>query len=366
MTIDYKMIHPQEEFARTADAFTEIILKGFTYIRDVAVLRSDGETVPVDITGSLIAYGDKLVVQGIFRAITERKRVEQEKKKIEEQLFQAQKMEAIGTLAGGIAHDFNNLLMGILGYTSLMLMKIDKPDPFYEKLKIIEKQVESGTDLTRQLLGFARGGKYEVKPVDLNDLIIKTSNVFGHTKKEVTIHRKLQENLHTVEADRGQIEQMLLNLYVNAWQAMPSGGELYLETRNVVLDEEYCRPFNAKPGPYLKIQVTDTGVGMDAETRHRIFEPFFTTKDMSRGTGLGLASVYGIIKNHGGVITVYSEKGHGATFTVYLPASEKEVPGESKKEDEIVHGHETILIVDDEQANIDSVQEVLETLDIRR
>ncbi|MCJ7601216.1 MAG: response regulator [Desulfobulbaceae bacterium] len=305
---------------------------------------------------------EKDILYGTLTNITERKRAEEEKAKLEGQLLQAHKMEAVGTLAGGIAHDFNNLLMGIMGYTSLMLMKTDKSHPFYEKLKSIERLVESGADLTRQLLGFARGGKYEVKPVDANDLIITTSEIFGRTKKEITIHRKLQEHLHTVEIDRGQIEQALLNLYVNAWQAMPSGGELYLETNNVVLNEQDCRSFGVKPGPYVKISVTDTGVGMDAETRQRIFEPFFTTKDMGRGTGLGLASAYGIIKNHGGIITVESEKGYGSTFTLYLSASEKEIPAEAKPEDGITPGYETILIVDDEAMNIESLKELLETL----
>ena len=211
--------------------------------------------------------------------------------------------------------------MGIIGYTSLMLMKTDKTHPFYEKLKIIEKQVESGAELTKQLLGFARGGKYEVKSINVNDLIIRTSDIFGRTKKEITIHKKLQEDVHSIEGDGGQIEQVLFNLYVNGWQAMPSGGNLYLETQNVMLNEQQCRAYSTKPGPYIKISVSDTGVGMDAETRKRIFEPFFTTKGVGKGTGLGLASAYGIIKNHGGIINVYSEKGYGTTFTIYLPAS---------------------------------------------
>ncbi len=298
----------------------------------------------------------------VISDITERKRAEEEKAKLEGRLLQARKMEAIGTLAGGIAHDFNNLLMGILSYTSLMLMKTDKSHPLYEKLKIIERQIQSGADLTRKLLGFARGGKYEVQPVNVNDLIIKTSEVFGRAKKEITIQTKLQEDLHAVEVDSGQIEQVLLNLYMNAWHAMPSGGELYLKTRNVVLDEQYCRPFDAKPGLYVKISVIDTGVGMDAETMQRIFEPFFTTKDIGRGTGLGLASAYGIIKNHGGIISVYSEKGQGSTFTLYLPASEKEILAEAKPGEGIIPGHETILIVDDEEPNVESLKELLETL----
>jgi len=335
----------------------------FTYYENKIQTRN-GELRHIRWNNTAVRGADGRVTSiiSLGEDISERKRAEEEKAKLEGQLAQAQKMEAIGKLAGGIAHDFNNLLMGILGYTSLMLMKTDKTHPFYEMLKIIERQVESGADLTRQLIGLAHGGKYDVKPVNANDLIIKTSEIFGRTKKEITIHRKLQEDLHPVEVDSGQIEQVLLNLYVNAWQAMPSGGELYLETQNAVLDEQYCRPFDVIPGPYVKIQVTDTGVGMDAETRQRIFEPFFTTKDMGRGTGLGLASSYGIIKNHGGIINVYSEKGCGSTFTFYLPASEKEILAETKPEQEIVSGHETILIVDDEANTIVLLKELLETL----
>ena len=164
-----------------------------------------------------------------------------ETKKIATQLQQAQKMEAIGTLAGGIAHDFNNLLMGIQGRTSLMLMDTEFSHPYFEHLKGIEDYIKSAADLTRQLLAFARSGKYEVKPTDLNELVHKSSEMFGRTKKEITIHKKYQEDILTVEVDRSQIEQVMLNLYVNAWQAMPAGGELYLETANVVLDDEHCK-----------------------------------------------------------------------------------------------------------------------------
>lgn len=192
-------------------------------------------------------------------------------------------MEALGTLAGGISHDFNNLLMGIQGRTSLMLMDKDFSHPDFEHLKGIGDYVKSAVDLTRQLLGFAMGGKYEVKPTDLNNMIKKTSQMFGRTKKEIKIHRRYQEEIWTVEADQGQIEQVLLNLYVNAWQAMSGGGELYIETENFTLNEEYVKPFGVEPGKYLKISVTDTGTGMDEATQQRIFDPFFTTKEMGRG-----------------------------------------------------------------------------------
>jgi two-component system, cell cycle sensor histidine kinase and response regulator CckA len=319
------------------------------------IVKKSGEVVWIEASVVLVTWEGSPAALTFLRDITIQKR-------LEEQLLHARKMEAIGTLAGGVAHDFNNLLMGILGYTSLMLIKTDKTHPFHEKLKTIEQLVESGSELTRQLLGFARSGKYEVKPINVNDLIIKTADIFGRTKKEITIHKKLQEELHTMEADRGQIEQVLFNLYVNAWQAMPSGGNLYLETQNVFLDEQYCLPYDITPGAYIKIAVTDTGVGMDDKTQKRIFEPFFSTKGVGKGTGLGLASAYGIIRNHKGIINVYSEQGHGTTFSMYVPASDRDAAETKTPEETLLTGDETILIVDDEPANTEAVKELLEIL----
>jgi two-component system, cell cycle sensor histidine kinase and response regulator CckA len=319
------------------------------------IISKAGETIWVEISSVLIMWEGRPATLNFLRDKTMQK-------KLEEQLLQAQKMEAIGTLAGGVAHDFNNLLMSILGYTSLMLMKTDKLHPFYEKLKIIERQVESGAELTRQLLGFARGGKYEVKPINVNEMIIRTWDMFGRARKEIVVHKKLQEDLYTIEADRGQIEQVLMNLYVNAWQAMPSGGILYLHTQNIFLNQEDCRPYNIEPGNYIKIAVTDTGVGMDAETQKRIFEPFFSTKGIGKGTGLGLASAYGIIKNHGGFISVYSEVGQGSKFVICLPASETDAVEAAPENKPLLTGNETILVVDDEPVNIQVTREILEHL----
>jgi signal transduction histidine kinase/CheY-like chemotaxis protein len=288
-----------------------------------------------------------------------------ERKRLELQLLQAEKMEAVGTLAGGIAHDFNNLLMGIQGYTSLMLLGLDTGHPHYEKLKHIEEQVRSGAELTQQLLGFARGGRYEIEPTNLNEMITKTSSMFGRTKKEITIHRRYDSNLWPVEVDRSQIEQVLMNLYVNAWQAMPGGGKLYMDTCNVHLDESRAKASSIIAGRYVKISITDTGVGMDERTKERIFEPFFTTKEMGRGTGLGLATVYGIIKGHKGVINVYSEKDHGTTFNIYLPATEKEAVKKKEYATGPLRGHETILLVDDEKTVREVSRELLERLGYR-
>jgi signal transduction histidine kinase/CheY-like chemotaxis protein len=304
----------------------------------------------------------RMIKLQIASDITTLKSMEKERSKFESQLYQSQKMEAIGKLAGGIAHDFNNLLMGIQGCASLMMTEIGPSHPLFDHLKGIEEYVKSAADLTKQLLGFARGGKYEVLPTDINQVIENSSMLFGRTKKEITIHSKFQKDIWTVEVDQRQIEQVFLNLFVNAWQAMSKGGELYLQTENVDIDENYLKPYKVKPGRYVKISVTDTGMGMDGVTQQKIFDPFFTTKDMGRGTGLGLASAYGIIKNHDGFINVYSEVGQGTTFNIYLPASDKKVYRESKSERPLVMGSETILLVDDEDMIIKVGQAMLKKL----
>jgi two-component system cell cycle sensor histidine kinase/response regulator CckA len=309
----------------------------------------------MNISSSRDAEGRIIGVVGAMKDITEMINMERK-------LSQSQKMEAIGTLAGGIAHDFNNLLMGIQGYASLVLLNLDPSHTNYERLKRIEEQVQSGADLTKQLLGFARGGRYDVKPIDINEIIRKTSSMFSRTKKEISIHRKYGKDIFIVEVDQGQMEQVMLNLYVNAWQAMPGGGEIYLETEDVLLDDEYVFPYAANPGKYVKIRVTDTGIGMDEKTRERIFDPFFTTKAMGRGTGLGLAMVYGIIKCHGGMINVDSQPGHGTTFTIYLPASEKEVVKEKAATGTIERGTETILLVDDETMVLEVSKALLKSM----
>jgi len=285
-----------------------------------------------------------------------------EQKRMEAQLIQAQKMEAIGTLAGGIAHDFNNLLMVIQGNVSLMLLDVNPAHPHYEMLGTIGKQVQSGSKLTSQLLGYARKGRYELRPIHLNQLVANTSEAFGRTRKNITIHRNLAGDLFPCEADQGQIEQVLMNLFVNSADAMPEGGDLFLKTANVNFKEIKGRGYLPNPGDYILLTVTDTGVGMDSKTIDRIFDPFFTTKELGRGTGLGLASTYGIVKGHGGYIEVESEKGCGSTFKVYLPASGKPAQQTVKPSAPISKAVGTVLLVDDEEVILDVSEKVLKVL----
>lgn len=284
-----------------------------------------------------------------------------ERKKLESQLLHAQKMEAVGTLAGGTAHDFNNLLMAIQGNVSLITMDMDPMHPYYERLRIIENYIRSGANLTKQLLSFARGGRYEVRTANMNEILEKTASMFGRTKKEITINRKFDKEPWMVDVDQGQMEQVFMNLFVNAWQAMQKGGDIFLETSNIyVTDDE--KTLATAPGRYVKISVTDTGSGMDDRTKARIFEPFFTTKEIGRGAGLGLAMVYGIIKGHKGIITVYSEIGHGTTFNIYLPASDKKPIREREEAGRHLRGTESILLVDDEKEILEVTGMILKSL----
>ncbi|MCJ7686933.1 MAG: PAS domain S-box protein, partial [Desulfobacteraceae bacterium] len=366
--MNYKKNTDKEASDRLYQVFNKVYTTGKpSKGAEYKISGKDGIMKYVEVSVSLLKdkEGKGVGFRGITRDVTERKIAEQEKARLEAQFQQAQKMEATGTLAGGIAHDFNNLLMAMQGNASLVLIDKDSSHPDYERLKNIEECIRDAANLTKQLLGFARGGKYEVKPTDLNTLLKKSSKMFGRTKKEITIQPKYQEDLWAVEADPGQIEQVLLNLYVNAWQAMPGGGELYLETQNTMIDEHYSKPYHVKPGKYVKISIIDTGSGMDEATRKRIFDPFFTTKEMGRGTGLGLASVYGIIKSHGGFIDVDSEKGHGTTFKIHLPATEAGSIAPVVEPDnalEMARGKETILLVDDEDMIIEVGAELLREL----
>ncbi|MEJ5358746.1 MAG: response regulator [Desulfobacterales bacterium] len=246
---------------------------------------------------------------------------EEERRRLALHMQQAQKMEAIGTLAGGVAHDFNNLLMGIQGNLSLLRLNKEKGHPDLPYLQKIETAVERAAELTRQILGFARGGKYDVRVTDLNRLVAQTVDLFGKTRKELEIRKRLAADLRPIEADQTQIQQVLLNLLVNAWQAMERGGVLEVATDNVdVAANDPERPPDAPPGPYVRLEVRDSGEGMEEAVRKRIFEPFFSTRSRAEAKGLGLSAAWGIVRGHNGFITVESRRGEGSTFRVFLPA----------------------------------------------
>jgi len=358
----FDMIIPADR-DRTKQNIAKILNGERTRINEYTALRKDGTTFPVMIhSAPIFKEGKPVGLRGFIIDITERKKAEEERRKLEVQFQQAQRFEALGTLAGGIAHDFNNLLMNIQGNTSLMLFEIDRTHPFFELLKKIEKQVKSGALLTRQMLGYARKGKFNVKPVDLNQIVDESAETFGRTRKEITIQREFDEDLFPVEADQGQIEQVLLNLYVNAADAMPGGGKLFLKTKNETHVNIKSNHYDPQPGKYVQLTITDSGIGMDNQTLERIFDPFFSTKDMGRGTGLGLASVYGIVKSHDGYIDVESEKGHGTTFTIFLPATEKGIEDHAEADARLIKGSGTLLIVDDEELVLDVGVSMLEKL----
>ncbi|MCU0539397.1 MAG: response regulator [Desulfobacterales bacterium] len=323
-----------------------------TAAQRVTLQRTDGSAFFGHVITAAIDIDGHPGVIGFIQDVTGQVLMEKEREQISAQAQQAQKMEAIGTLAGGIAHDFNNLLMGIQGNISLIMLNKETGHRDVPHLKNIEKAVVRGSELTRQILGFARGGKYEVRATDCNHLLERVVALFSRTRKELTIRKNFQEPLWSVDADQGQLEQVLLNLFVNAWEAMPGGGEIQLETANLSVEENTPgRPPDAALGRYVCLTVTDTGIGMDAQTQARIFEPFFTTKKTGSATGLGLSSVFGIVQNHHGFVTVRSGKGRGTTFRVFLPAAAP-APARAAAAPAAPNGRErpaTLLLVEDEE-----------------
>jgi two-component system, cell cycle sensor histidine kinase and response regulator CckA len=265
--------------------------------------------------------GTFLGIMSMAQDVTELRRIEVERQSKEEQLRQAQKMEAVGHLAGGIAHDFNNLLTAINGYSDLALKRLDETNPLRHNLEQIKKAGLRAANLTQQLLAFSRKQVLQSKTLDLNEVVSEIDTMLQRLiGEDIDLVTLPARELGQVKADPGQIEQLLLNLVVNARDAMPRGGKITIETENIYLDGTYSEKHHAvPPGPYVRLSVSDTGVGMDSETKKMIFEPFFTTKPTGKGTGLGLSTVYGIVKQSGGHIWVYSELGKGTTFKVYLP-----------------------------------------------
>ena len=292
-------------------------------------------------------------VYAVARDVTERVT-------LEDQLRQAQKMDAIGTLAGGIAHDFNNILMGIQGYASLVKSEFEQGSNEYKRLANIDAYVFSGAEMARQLLGFAQKTSKETSLINLNYLLKITAKLFGRTKKDISIEQNLDKQLWGTLVDEGLIKQVLMNLFVNACQAMPGGGKMLIKSENVVVDESGIE----RSGAYVKVTVADTGVGIDEEIITRIFDPFFTTKERGKGTGLGLATAYGIIKSHKGIFKVKSKPGKGSAFMFFLPASRTKVtPGKVSVEKEMIfNGKGMVLLVDDEKGVIEVCSEMLEHL----
>jgi PAS domain S-box-containing protein len=317
------------------------------------IIRLDGQTVEVEVMGIPTIYQDKPAVQIIVRDITERKRVEEELRQSEEQLRQSQKLEAVGQLAGGVAHDFNNLLTVITGYSDLTLRRLNPDEPLHRHVIEIKKASERAASLTRQLLAFSRKQVLQPKVLELNAAVADMNKMLRRLiGEDIDLMTVLDPALGQVKADPGQIEQVLMNLVVNARDAMPGGGKLTIETANVCLDAKHVGgDVVMQSGQYVMLAVSDTGCGMDAEIQEHIFEPFFTTKEQGHGTGLGLSTVYGIVKQSGGNIWVYSEVGRGTTFKVYLPRVNEQVeetkPGTAHRE--APAGWETILLVEDEQ-----------------
>lgn len=328
-------------------------------VYELEIVTKEGRRVPLEVSsGPLYRGGEVVGVQGIARDVSERRR-------LEEQLRQAHKFEAIGTLAGGVAHDFNNLLTPILGYTRLLMLRGQPGEEVYQIAQVIEGAAERCAQLVDRLLGFARGGKHRDVPVDLHDAAREVIELLSRTiDKRITITQRLNAEQAVILGDPSQVQQVILNLAVNARDAMPHGGNLHFESDVVTLDNDYCRRHaGATPGDYVVLSVTDTGMGIPKEIQGRIFEPFFTTKGAGEGSGMGLAMVYGIVKNHGGTIRVYSEEGVGTTFKVYWPLARGVTPAPmSAKLETPIFGRGRILLVDDEEVVRTTTEELLRSI----
>lgn len=333
------------------------ILKGDAFVFETEHYKKDGSRILLEVSSRAIEIGGEMYIQSFHRDITEKKR-------LQEQLFQSQKMESIGALAGGIAHDFNNILTAILGHAELLHEFCGLDDRAKQKVKVIEGSARRAGQMVSKLLSFARKGNFEVLPLNLNSVVKDTVELLDRmmAKKAIELNLKIDDGLPSINGDSNQIEQVIMNLVVNAMDAMPGGGTISISTSTRVLDREatLVHPLLV-PGRYAVLSISDTGAGIPEEIRDRIFDPFFTTKERGKGTGLGLAMVYGIVKEHKGVINVRSVQGKGSTFEIYLPASERTF---YKAEKHVAHpkaGRENILVVDDEADILSFIRDVLES-----
>jgi len=324
--------------------------------------RKDGSSFPVEVRLWIFESGKEELMIALVRDISERKKEEENRKRLEDQLNFSKKMQSIGTLAGGIAHNFNNLLMGIQGNISLMMFDKKPKDLDYTRLNKIQNLIDNGARLTNQLIGYAREGVYYLKAGNLNQIVRETLDYYFKTGTNISIRLELAETLSSIRIDKAQIGHVLLDLYSNAVDAMPEGGELFIKTANVTHMDINGKEYQPVPGEYAMLSVSDTGIGMTSEITSRIFEPFFTTKGLAKGSGLGLASVYGIIKGHNGYIEVESEPGHGSTFSIYFPAIAEVSREPEETPNKFLKGKETILLVDDDEMILDTGREILTKL----
>ena len=337
-----------------APVIFESLMRDRKWSGEVLQRRKDGTIFPA-LLSLFMALDEKKELQSVVafvNDITERKRADEEKEKLQAQLQQAQKMESVGRLAGGVAHDFNNLLQGILGFSEIMQSKIDPNDPLSHYVTEIIKASESAVGLTKQLLAFSRKQIISPKVIDLNGVVAHSKKMLSRLiGEDIDLVFVPADGLWNTKVDPSQIDQILINLAVNSRDAMPDGGKLTIETANATFDEEYCGTHQGVvPGEFVMLAMSDTGSGMGKEVQDKIFEPFFTTKEKGKGTGLGLSMVYGIVKQHGGFIFVYSEPGEGTTFKLYLPRVEAKLdPAEVLTVQKSLTGTETVLLVEDQE-----------------
>ncbi len=358
-----KILHPsREEYERVKQTLTNGMKKFSIGVVETKCSRRDGTDFDCRIRASLLYPGAP--EKGTMIVVTDIS----ELKSLQIQLQHAQKMEAIGVLAGGISHDFNNILMGIQAHLSLMRIDMTAVEKIASHTLQIGKLVDTAADLTGRLLGFARGGKYQIVELDVNQVLEMALNIFKPSIKNIIVRESYKEKLHMVDGDRSQMEQVCLNLLVNASQAMGDAGEMIVSTQNSFIEDDHGYPFEVNPGRYIEISITDNGIGMNRETQKKIFDPFFSTKEIgdNKGRGLGLSTVFGIVKNHGGFITVKSKKGKGSAFKVCLPASNKmsikKVQQEPPSWNPMLKGSETVLMVDDDEEILNVGKNFLEKL----
>lgn len=336
-------IHLKEELEKVTSEFEKHVVGQGVLSEAIRCLRKDGQTFLADITSASVLIDHRNCVMGFFRDITKRK-------KLEEQFRQAQRLEALGRLAGGVAHDFNNLLTIIMGHCDLMKDSIKKDDPLFESLVEIRSSGEKAASLTRQLLAYSRRQALRLIVFNINESVLNLEKMLRRLIGEnIQLITNLAGDLDNANADPGQIDQIIMNLAVNSRDAMPNGGRLFIETANVLLDEEYAEnQVDITPGNYVMLSISDTGHGMDENTKAHIFEPFFTTKEIGRGTGLGLSTVYGIVKQSGGGIWTYSEPDKGTTFKIYFPSVKGPAEIVVKREIKAFRGSEVVLVVEDD------------------